>query len=91
MPKKPHDVKDLNLADEGKKRIDWADRSMPVLRRVREHFEMTPRGIIESLDLKRPIYERTASYGHFGRVAADGFFTWERTDKADALRRAASA
>ena len=58
---------------------------------VREHFEMTPRGIIESLDLKRPIYERTASYGHFGRVAADGFFTWERTDKADALRRAASA
>ena len=58
---------------------------------VREHFEMTPGGIIESLDLKRPIYERTASYGHFGRVAADGFFTWERTDKADALRRAASA
>jgi S-adenosylmethionine synthetase len=56
---------------------------------VREHFEMTPRGIIESLDLKRPIYERTASYGHFGRPATDGFFTWERTDKADALRRAA--
>jgi S-adenosylmethionine synthetase len=56
---------------------------------VREHFEMTPRGIIESLDLKRPIYERTASYGHFGRPAVDGFFTWERTDKAEALRRAA--
>jgi len=56
---------------------------------VRENFEMTPRGIIESLDLKRPIYERTAAYGHFGRPAADGFFTWERTDKADALRRAA--
>jgi S-adenosylmethionine synthetase len=56
---------------------------------VREHFEMTPRGIIESLDLKRPIYERTAAYGHFGRPASDGFFTWERTDKADALRRAA--
>jgi S-adenosylmethionine synthetase len=50
---------------------------------------MTPRGIIESLDLKRPIYERTASYGHFGRPAADGFFTWERTDKAEPLRRAA--
>jgi S-adenosylmethionine synthetase len=58
---------------------------------VREHFEMTPRGIIETLDLKRPIYERTAAYGHFGRTAADGFFTWERTDKADALRRAAGA
>jgi S-adenosylmethionine synthetase len=56
---------------------------------VRENFEMTPRGIIESLDLKRPIYERTASYGHFGRPAADGFFTWERTDKAEALRKAA--
>jgi S-adenosylmethionine synthetase len=58
---------------------------------VREHFEMTPRGIIETLDLKRPIYERTASYGHFGRAAVDGFFTWERTDKAEALRRAAGA
>jgi len=56
---------------------------------VREHFEMTPRGIIESLDLKRPIYERTASYGHFGRTARDGFFTWERTDKAEALSKAA--
>ena len=56
---------------------------------VREHFEMTPRGIIETLDLKRPIYERTASYGHFGRPAVDGYFTWERTDKAEALRRAA--
>jgi S-adenosylmethionine synthetase len=56
---------------------------------VREHFEMTPRGIIESLDLKRPIYERTASYGHFGRQSVDGFFTWERTDKAEALRKAA--
>ncbi len=56
---------------------------------VRENFEMTPRGIIDSLDLKRPIYERTAAYGHFGRPAADGFFTWERTDRADALRRAA--
>jgi len=58
---------------------------------VREHFEMTPRGIIGTLDLKRPIYERTASYGHFGRTARDGFFTWERTDKADALRKAAGA
>ena len=56
---------------------------------VREHFELTPRGIIETLDLKRPIYERTASYGHFGRKPEDGFFSWERTDKAGALRQAA--
>jgi S-adenosylmethionine synthetase len=56
---------------------------------VREHFELTPRGIIETLDLKRPIYERTASYGHFGRKPEDGFFSWERTDKAEALRHAA--
>jgi S-adenosylmethionine synthetase len=58
---------------------------------VREHFALHPRGIIEMLDLKRPIYERTASYGHFGRKPVDGFFTWERTDKADALRSAAGA
>jgi S-adenosylmethionine synthetase len=56
---------------------------------VREHFELTPRGIIETLDLKRPIYERTASYGHFGRKPEDKFFSWERTDKAEALRDAA--
>jgi S-adenosylmethionine synthetase len=56
---------------------------------VREHFELTPRGIIETLDLKRPIYERTASYGHFGRRPEGNFFSWERTDKADTLRRAA--
>jgi S-adenosylmethionine synthetase len=56
---------------------------------VREHFELTPRGIIETLDLKQPIYERTASYGHFGRTPEDKFFSWERTDKAAALRQAA--
>ena len=56
---------------------------------VREHFELTPRGIIETLDLKRPIYERTASYGHFGRKPEDKFFSWERTDKAETLRSAA--
>jgi len=52
---------------------------------VRSHFELTPRGIIESLDLRRPIYKATAAYGHFGR---DGF-SWEKTDKAEALRSAA--
>ena len=54
---------------------------------IREHFKLTPRGIIESLDLRRPIYRRTAAYGHFGREE-DGF-TWEKTDKADLLREAA--
>ncbi len=54
---------------------------------VREHFRLTPRGIIESLDLRRPIYKKTAAYGHFGRNEPE--FTWERTDKAEALRTAA--
>ncbi len=54
---------------------------------VREHFDLRPRGLIAMLDLKRPIYEATAAYGHFGRT--DEAFTWERTDKADALRDAA--
>ncbi len=54
---------------------------------VREHFSLTPRGIIETLDLRRPIYRQTAAFGHFGRSEPD--FTWERTDKADALRAAA--
>lgn len=51
---------------------------------VREHFDLRPRGIIEMLDLLRPIYRQTASYGHFGRELPD--FTWEKTDKADLLR-----
>jgi len=54
---------------------------------VREHFDLRPRGLIAMLDLKRPIYENTAAYGHFGRT--EEAFTWERTDKADALRDAA--
>jgi S-adenosylmethionine synthetase len=54
---------------------------------VREHFKMTPRGIMETLDLRRPIFKKTAAYGHFGRTEPE--FTWERTDKADALRAAA--
>jgi len=54
---------------------------------VREHFQMTPRGIIDSLQLRRPIFKKTAAYGHFGRTEPD--FTWEKTDKADALRSAA--
>ena len=54
---------------------------------VRDNFELTPRGIIESLNLRRPIYKATAAYGHFGR-SEDGF-TWEKTDKAEALRTSA--
>jgi len=54
---------------------------------VRENFELTPRGIIESLNLRRPIYKATAAYGHFGRTE-DGF-SWEKTDKAETLRASA--
>jgi S-adenosylmethionine synthetase len=54
---------------------------------VRAHFKLTPRGIMEELDLRRPIYKKTAAFGHFGRTEPE--FTWERTDKADALRAAA--
>ncbi|MEE4202292.1 MAG: methionine adenosyltransferase [Halieaceae bacterium] len=56
---------------------------------IREHFDLRPKGIIEMLDLKRPIYRPTASYGHFGRE--DQNFPWEKTDKADALRAAAQS
>jgi S-adenosylmethionine synthetase len=54
---------------------------------VREHFDLRPAAILRDLDLRRPIYAKTAAYGHFGRDDHD--FTWERTDKADALRAAA--
>src|SRR5690349_24661508 len=54
---------------------------------VNEHFDLRPKGIIQMLDLLRPIYEKTAAYGHFGREEPE--FTWERTDKAGALRAAA--
>ena len=54
---------------------------------IREFFKLTPKGIIEALDLRRPIYKATAAYGHFGRSAPG--FTWERRDRADALRKAA--
>ena len=54
---------------------------------VREHFDLRPAAIIRDLDLLRPIYAKTAAYGHFGRDDHD--FTWERTDKAEALAAAA--
>jgi S-adenosylmethionine synthetase len=54
---------------------------------VRDNFELTPRGIIQELNLRRPIYKATAAYGHFGRNEEG--FTWERTDKAETLRAGA--
>jgi S-adenosylmethionine synthetase len=54
---------------------------------VRDNFKLTPKDIIETLKLRRPIYRKTAAYGHFGRNDSD--FSWEQTDKADALREQA--
>jgi S-adenosylmethionine synthetase len=62
-----------------------SDEKITVL--IRKYFSLTPKGIIEALDLRRPIYKDTAAYGHFGRSGPS--FTWERTDRADALRKAA--
>ncbi len=60
-----------------------------MVRLIREHFGLKPREIIEALDLCKPIYRRTAAFGHFGR--GDAGFTWEKTDKAEALRKAVRA
>jgi S-adenosylmethionine synthetase len=56
---------------------------------VRENFSLTPRGIIETLNLRRPIYRKTAAFGHFGRTEEG--FTWEVADKAEALKESAAA
>ena len=53
---------------------------------VAEHFDLRPKAIIQTLDLLRPIYTKTAAYGHFGRTEPE--FLWERTDKAEVLRQA---
>ncbi len=64
-------------------------RDEALVRAVEKVFDLRPRAIIEELELRRPIYRRTAAYGHFGREPdADGGFTWERTDRVDALRAA---
>ena len=60
-----------------------------IVKLIREHFGLKPREIIEALDLRKPIYRRTAAFGHFGRD--DAGFTWEKTDKAEALRKAVRA
>jgi S-adenosylmethionine synthetase len=64
-----------------------ADEKIATL--VREVFDLKPAAIIQTLGLKQPIYQRTASYGHFGRVPEGRYFTWERTDRVNELRSAA--
>ncbi len=59
-----------------------------IVKLIEQHFDLTPRGIITTLKLRRPIYRKTAAYGHFGRHEEE--FTWERTDKAAALKKAAA-
>jgi S-adenosylmethionine synthetase len=58
-----------------------------IVKLVRDNFDLTPKGIIETLDLRRPIYKKTAVYGHFGREEEE--FTWEKTDKAESLKKQA--
>ncbi|MFN5791686.1 MAG: methionine adenosyltransferase domain-containing protein, partial [Burkholderiales bacterium] len=58
-----------------------------IAKAVQDVFDLRPKGIIQMLDLLRPIYEKTAAYGHFGRELPE--FTWEKTDRAAALRAAA--
>jgi S-adenosylmethionine synthetase len=63
-----------------------------ILAAIEQTFDMTPAGVISSLDLLRPIYSPTAAHGHFGRTPDDcvrGSFSWERTDKVGALQKAA--
>jgi S-adenosylmethionine synthetase len=58
-----------------------------IVKLIRKNFDLTPKGMIDTLDLRRPIYKKTAAYGHFGRNDPD--FTWEKTDMADTLRKEA--
>jgi len=70
-----------------------------ILQAVLDNFDLTPKGIAQALDLRKPIYSATSAYGHFGRKpekvgkgkTAGTTFTWERTDKAAALKRSARA
>jgi S-adenosylmethionine synthetase len=68
----------------------WGTEKVPpalILKLIRENFDLTPRGIIKRLNLRRPIYRKTAAFGHFGRTEPE--FTWEKTDVAAKLKRAA--
>ena len=80
------DVQSINLRTTVLITNDRVSVIVPNSKLVRDHFTLTPREIIEHLDLRRPIYMATAAYGHFGR-SGEGF-TWEQTDKAeDAVSR----
>ena len=58
------------------------DKNKFVVEKIKENFDLSPRGIREMLNLNKPIYEKTAAYGHFGRTPEDnGSFSWEKTDK----------
>jgi S-adenosylmethionine synthetase len=59
-----------------------------IINLIKKHFDMRPAAIIKHLDLRQPIYEKTAAYGHFGRT--DVVFPWEKTDKAEVLRQDAA-
>jgi S-adenosylmethionine synthetase len=61
--------------------------SEKIVKIIRNNFDLTPKGMIETLNLRRAIYRKTAAYGHFGRNDPD--FTWEKTDKAEALKKEA--
>jgi S-adenosylmethionine synthetase len=61
--------------------------SEEIVKIVRNNFDLTPKGMIDTLNLRRPVYKKTAAYGHFGRNDPD--FTWENTDKAELLRKQA--
>jgi len=74
----------VHVSCAGTERIELAK----IERAVREVFQLTPKGIIESLGLRKPIYLETAAHGHFGRQPDGDHFTWEKTDKVDALRSA---
>jgi S-adenosylmethionine synthetase len=81
----------IGVADPVSVRVDTqgtgAIEDARIVRLVRDHFGLKPREIIDALELRRPIYRRTAAFGHFGRNEPE--FTWERTDKAESLRQAA--
>ena len=75
------------LGDGRRRSAPSASRAAQIAQLVDEHFDLRPGAFREYLDLHRPIYQKTAAYGHFGREDHD--FTWEKTDKADTLREAA--
>ena len=64
------------------------DKNKFVVEKINENFDLSPRGIREMLKLNRPIYEKTAAYGHFGRTPEDdGSFSWEKTDKINVFSK----